>query len=232
MFFMNINGHINACFIITVYKKIHSVIRKRYMSISFRRLQSKGIRKFTESCHVRGYPFPLYMKLNLSNSWFVQDCPVSSIFILFLFKMLHSFFFPVLWIVFIKTQSQKVKNQNLICCVLQALVGDQQFVTYVRKWTVLQGIAQAEVLSLGIVFYGNACIRLRAMFKTWGNLDCSLFAQLESHQTSLSKLPAPAHPSSRTVPPAILMTLTLQQIGAVSERVASSARCEFIKIKF
>lgn len=51
------------------------------------------------------------------------------------------------------------------------------------------------------------------MLETWGNLDCSLFGQLGSHQTSLSQLPALAHPSSCSVPPAILMTLTNRGSG-------------------
>lgn len=60
MFFMNTNGHINAFFIITVYKKSHSVIRKRYMSISFGRLQSRMWNKEVYSklpCKRTPFPF-------------------------------------------------------------------------------------------------------------------------------------------------------------------------------
>lgn len=60
MSFMNINGHINAFFIITVYRKSHSVIRKRYMSTSFRRLQSRIWNKEVYSklpCKRIAFPF-------------------------------------------------------------------------------------------------------------------------------------------------------------------------------
>lgn len=64
MFCMNINGHTNACFIITVYKKSHSVIRKRYTSISFRRLQSRIWNKGVYSkLPCKRIPFPFVYEI-------------------------------------------------------------------------------------------------------------------------------------------------------------------------
>lgn len=61
-----------------------------------------GIRKFTVSYYVRGHPFLLYMKLDLSNSWFIYDCPISSF--LFLQDVALIFFLS-------HRQSWKVKSK-------------------------------------------------------------------------------------------------------------------------
>lgn len=105
MFCMNINGHINACFIITVYKKSHSVIRKRYTSISFRRLQSRIWNKGVYSkLPCKRIPFPFVYEIEsvkqlvhiglscLFSSSFFFFFPLQNVAFIFLFCLVDCFY--------------------------------------------------------------------------------------------------------------------------------------------